>query len=76
MLAGHERQSLTPFVRWEQIDTQASMPTGYAADPSKDDEIITFGINYQPIDQVVVKLDYQDWDENPDVWSFLIGYVF
>lgn len=76
LLAGHEKQSLTPFLRWEHVDTQASLPSGFTADSSQDDEILTFGLDYQPIDQIVLKLDYQDWDDDPDVLSFLIGYVF
>lgn len=69
-------QSLTPFVRWETIDTQASMPSGFNADSDQDDDIVTFGLTYQPIDQVVIKLDYEDWDGSGDQWNFLIGYVF
>jgi hypothetical protein len=71
-----EGQSLTPFVRWETIDTQASMPSGFTADPEEDDEIVTVGLAWKPIDQIVVKLDYQDWDGDPDQLDLLFGYVF
>lgn len=68
--------SLTPFVRFERIDTQADMPSGFAADPSQRDRIWTFGLNYQPIPQVVVKLDYEAWDEDFNRCNLLLGYVF
>ena len=77
VLAGRETEaSLTPYVRWESIDTQAEMPAGFAADPEQDDELLTFGVNFKPIENIVLKLDYTDADEGTDSMSFLIGYVF
>jgi hypothetical protein len=67
---------LTPFVRYEHIDTQDSMPTGFTTDRSKDNEILTLGINYKPIPQVVIKLDYENWDNDFDRFNVLFGYVF
>lgn len=67
---------LTPFVRYERIDTQASMATGFSADRSKDNEILTLGINYKPIPQVVFKVDYENWDNSFDRFNVLFGYVF
>ena len=75
LCAGGE-QSLVPFVRYENIDTQASLPSGFSSVSEQDDEILTIGINYKPIYQVVFKLDYEDWDGSGDRWNFLIGYVF
>lgn len=75
-LLAKRTQSLTPFVRWETIDTQAKMPSGYSAESDQDDDIVTYGFMYQPIDQVAIKLDYEDWDGTGDQWNFLIGYVF
>ena len=71
-----EGQSLTPFARFESIDTQASMPSGFARDPSQADDILTLGLNWKPIDNVVVKIDYQDWNDGADRFDFLIGYIF
>lgn len=70
------RASLTAFVRYETLDTQADVPAGFAADPANDDEIVTIGISFQPIDQIVIKLDYEDWDDDPDRWNLAMGYVF
>lgn len=69
-------QSLEPFLRLETIDTQAELPDGVARDSSQDDEIRTFGVAWKPIESIVVKLDYQDWDEGRDQLDLLFGYVF
>jgi hypothetical protein len=69
-------QALTPFVRFESIDTQASMPLGFSRAPGQQDDILTVGLNWKPIERVVVKLDYQDWKDGTDRFDFLIGYVF
>lgn len=66
----------TPFFRYERIDTQRTMPTGFLSDPSQEDEIYSFGINYKPVPQVVIKLDYEDWDNDFDRFNILLGYVF
>jgi len=70
------RAQLTPFCRYERIDTQSGMPAGFLSDPSQEDEIYSFGINYKPIPQVVIKLDYEDWDNDFDRFNILFGYVF
>ncbi len=58
------RQSLSPFVRVEWIDTQADVPSGLRADRSKRLQINTVGLSYKPIPTVVLKLDYREI--NPD----------
>ena len=75
-VAPGSRQSLSPFVRWETIDTQDSLPDGFNAVSGRDNDILTVGLNYKPIDSVVLKLDYQDWDGPGDRLQFLLGYVF
>jgi thiamine biosynthesis lipoprotein ApbE len=79
-LSDDSTQSLTPYVRWEEVDTQAKVPNGFAANPANDQELWTFGVQWQPIDNVVVKLDYIDFengdDSAVDQWNVLIGYVF
>ena len=69
-------QSLTPFVRYEAYDTQASVPRGFASSPTRDDELVTFGINWKPISQIVFKLDFADADQGLDQWNAAVGYVF
>ncbi len=53
-------QSLTPFVRYEQYNTQHKVPSGFASDPANDRKTVTYGIEYKPHHNVVIKMDYQD----------------
>lgn len=69
-------QSLTPFIRYEAYDTQASVPGGFASSPTRDEELITFGINWKPMSQIVFKLDFADADQGLDQWNAAVGYVF
>jgi hypothetical protein len=50
---------LLPFIRLEGYDTQAQVPDGYEANPTLNIRELTFGLSYRPIQQVVVKADYQ-----------------
>ena len=65
-----------PFVRWEQIDTQATMGSLGTRNPDQDNEIVTLGINYKPIPQVVIKADYEAWEDQNDCFNIVFGYVF
>jgi hypothetical protein len=80
VLSPTSSQSLTPFLRYEAVDTQADVPSGFASDPDNDQEIVTMGIAYQPIDNIIIKLDYEDHDDRDggalDQWNFAIGYIF
>lgn len=69
-------QSLDVFVRYEDLDTQAKMASGFSASGGKVDTYTTVGLNYRPLDQVVLKTDYSMLDEGNDVYRFLIGYAF
>ena len=69
-------QALIPFVRFENIDTQQDMASGFTADAAQEDTILTFGLHYRPIDQVVIKADFQSYDKSDDVFEILFGYVF
>lgn len=50
---------LLPFIRLEGYNTQAAVPDGYKANPTFNIRELTFGLSYRPIQQVVVKTDYQ-----------------
>jgi hypothetical protein len=73
-------QGLIPFVRWEDFNTQDQVPSGFTADPSNDLEILTLGINYLPIPQLVLKADYQNVSnaasKDIDRINLGLGYVF
>jgi len=72
--AGHG-QALTPFVRFEHIDTQAGF-TDAEAEPGEEDDIFTYGIAYEPRENIVLKLDFEDRDEGSDALTFLVGWAF
>lgn len=52
--------SLEPFFRFEYVDTQNDVPTGFARDRSEIVSTYTAGLHFKPIPNVVVKLDYRN----------------
>jgi hypothetical protein len=74
------RASLVPFARWERFDTQDEVPAGFAANPENDVRLWTLGLQFRPIPQVVVKLDYQDVRNEArtgvDQWNLALGWLF
>jgi hypothetical protein len=73
-------RELAPFLRYESYDTQAEVPEGFSRDPANDVESWTLGLNFQPIDRVVLKVDYQDVDNEAgtgvDQFNVSVGYIF
>jgi len=69
-------QTLELFGRYEDLDTQASLAPGATPGNGIDDTFLTLGLNYRPLNQVVVKLDYTWVDVGDDAARFLIGYAF
>jgi hypothetical protein len=43
------RWSLSPFGRYEVLNTQAEVPDGFSSDPANDQQILTLGIGAKPI---------------------------
>jgi len=52
-------QQLIPYLRYEEVDTQAEVPAGFARNPANERAAVTFGAAWRPITQVSVKADYQ-----------------
>jgi hypothetical protein len=79
ILAGRE-YALTPYVRFEAINTQADVPTGFLKNPARDQTAWTFGLEYKPISNIVIKADYIAFDNDAntgvDQFSILLGYAF
>ena len=75
-----DRGALTPFVRFETLDTQAAVPLGFSRNRSQESDVMTLGLAYQPIDRLVFKVDYQDRSDEADTgvdqWNFALGYLF
>ena len=81
LLAGRAAgKALIPYARWESYNTQDAVPAGFSANPDNDFEILTLGVAYKPIEQVIFKVDYQNVDNEAgtgaDRFNVLLGYVF
>lgn len=77
--AGSE-MSLEPFFRFEYVDTQAEVATGFTAERMFKQRIYVPGIQFKPIPNVVLKLDYRNVDDFAgkagDQIDFGFGLVF
>ena len=72
--------AMTPYVRYERVDTQRQVPPGFARDLSRDGTFSTLGVAVKPIPHIVVKTDYQ-WvsnvaDTGRDQFNISLGYAF
>jgi len=72
--------SLSPFIRFERLNTQADVPAGFITDVSKDITVINLGLSYKPIPNVVIKLDYRNLDPKSgtiaDELNIGFGFIF
>ncbi len=76
LLDPESQMSIYPYVRWENVDTQAEVPTGFASNPANDVEVTTLGLNIQPLSSIVFKIEFQDFDDGDDQANFSLGYTF
>ena len=71
---------LTPYVRYETVDTQAEMPAGFERSLSTDNTYFTFGIELKPNPGVVLKVDHawvsNDANSGVDQFNINLGYAF
>lgn len=67
---------ISPYARYESLDTQAEVPSGFSSDPANDEETQSYGIFVSPIAPLVFKVEYQDRDQGVDGVNVLMGYVF
>lgn len=76
---GGER-SFIPYGRWESFNTQDEVPAGFLANPANDVESLTLGFAFKPIEQIILKVDHQDYKNQAgtgvDQFNVLLGYVF
>ena len=70
--------SLSPFMRFEFFDTQATMPQGFDRDPTNRDHVLTAGFSFRVHPQVVIKADYQKYKENTlnDRYNLGLGFMY
>ncbi|MGO9444680.1 MAG: hypothetical protein ACLPXB_07870, partial [Thiobacillaceae bacterium] len=69
---------LSPFVRYERYNTQASVAAGYTANPLNDEAVVTAGANFNLSREVVFKADWQNYrtDTTKDRFNLGVGYMF
>ncbi|MFN3477692.1 MAG: hypothetical protein ACK4Z6_09130, partial [Candidatus Methylomirabilales bacterium] len=74
------QMSLSPFFRYEALDTQADVPSGLTPDKSRDIRVINVGFSFKPIPNVVVKFDYRNLDAEvgkiADEVTVGFGFIF
>ena len=72
--------SVTPFLRYEEYDTQRKVPSGFLRNRANDQNILTIGVAVKPIPQTVIKVDWQDVDNAAGTglsqWNIGVGYIF
>jgi hypothetical protein len=69
---------LAPFFRYEQYDTLAKVPVGYADNENLDRQIYQVGLQYKPIPNVVIKADYRNFVAKKGIVAddFNLGFGF
>ena len=80
VLAGRGQSALTPYLRWERLNTQEEVPEGWSANPANDQQLLTLGLAYQPIEQLIFKAEFQNIDNEAntgvDQFNLSMGYIF
>ncbi|MFQ5741501.1 MAG: hypothetical protein ACE5JX_21095 [Acidobacteriota bacterium] len=71
---------VTPYYRFERLDTQSKVPAGFLSDPDRDQTFHTLGFEFRPLYNIVVKTDYQ-WLRNEaktgvNQFNIALGYSF
>lgn len=78
--APHGQWSVTPFVRYEKLDTQDRVPAGFAKDPANERSFLTVGVGVKPLPNVVFKGDFQRIKtaarNGVNQFNLAVGYLF
>ena len=72
-------QYVAPFFRYENFDTQDAVPRGFARVPGNFVQLYTVGVDYKPLPQVVLKLEYRNFNNgstNPQADDVNVGAGF
>jgi hypothetical protein len=79
-LTARSRMSLSPYLRYERFDTQASVPDGFERNPENSVNVLTLGVAWKPIEQIVVKTDWQRIrnaaSTGTSQWNLGLGWLF
>lgn len=72
--------SLMAFLQYEALDTQSSVPAGFAADPARQVRNITAGLLFKPLPTIGFKLDFldrrNDAETGLDQVNLGVSYIF
>ncbi|HKR66311.1 MAG TPA: hypothetical protein VJZ00_21460 [Thermoanaerobaculia bacterium] len=75
-----QEMSLMPYARYERLDTQRRVPAGFLRNPENEQSILTLGFAFKPIAQTVIKIDWQNVDNEANTgrnqWNIALGYIF
>ncbi len=73
-------QSLSPYYRYEYTDTQNQIPAGFVGDPTETIWNHVVGLEFSPIENVVIKTDVRLRDSDggnvSDEFNIGVGFVF
>lgn len=79
-ISPHGDASLTPYVRYERVDTQRRAASGFERNPENDNRIFTVGLAWKPVPQTVLKVDWENVDNRArsgnDRVNVSLGYIF
>ena len=71
---------LLPYVRYERLNTQRAVPVGFTANPATDRTIVSLGVAWKPVPQVVLKADYDGHSNRAGTGvnqvNVALGYLF
>lgn len=72
--------ALTPYLRYEMVDTQARMPSGFNRNMATKSAYLTAGFEVNPVPEIVVKIDYawvrNDADSGVNQFNINVGFAF
>lgn len=72
--------SVTPFLRYEKLDSQDGVPAGFLDDPATERSVLTAGLGVKPIPNVVLKADFQQHRNEArtgvNQWNLAVGWLF
>ena len=78
--ASYDVGGLSPYLRWETCDTQETVPDGYDSSDGTATTSLTLGVAWQPVDEVIFKVDYKDASNGAETGVDEIhasaGYIF
>ena len=59
LFSSASEHALLPYIRYEAVNTQVDVPSGYSSSGSKDFSVTTIGLAWKPIGNTVLKTDYE-----------------